>query len=144
MPAMDLSHSRHPLQRHPQASLDAEPRYCLAETVGEAAAAVRAGRPASCRGVLVRRSPAMTAGRTVLSGWSLAMGGPCRTAVGCAGPRTGDTLTSVGKELPERFPAFTASTLFPTGTRGDKRRTRGSAWCRPQSMGSSRLRRGNS
>jgi len=39
-------------------------------------ASERAGRPGSRAGVLVRRSPASLAGRAVLYGWSLAVGGP--------------------------------------------------------------------
>jgi hypothetical protein len=150
MPAMDLSHFRHPSQRDPQAGLDARPRYPRAGTAGAAGAAVRAGRPASWEGVSVRRSPARVAGRTVLSGWSLTQGSTRPTAAWPTGHQATGAWATVGEELPERRQAFSASTLTTGGPTGRPEASmvetsrKQAAWFRPQCTGRSGLRRGDS
>jgi hypothetical protein len=74
----------------------------FADDLGEDAPAERAGRSGCFAGVLVRRSPAIRAGRTVLSGWSLAMGDPRSTAAGRSGLATARLQASVTKVNPGR------------------------------------------
>jgi hypothetical protein len=62
----------------------------------------RAGRLASLVGVLVRRSPASSAGRVIRFGWSLTVGGPKASAVGRLGLSTTKTPASGAKVLRER------------------------------------------
>ena len=145
LPAMDLSLSRHPSQQSPQAGLDAGTRYGHADTIGAATATLRAGRPESCRVVLDRRSPASSAGRAVLSGWSLATGEPCPTVAALGiGRMTGGNAAAVGMELPERALRFMAPAMPPTGSMAAKRRKPRAAWSRPHSARRSPLRRGDS
>jgi hypothetical protein len=62
----------------------------------------RAGRLGSLVGVLVRRSRASSAGRAILSGWSLTVGGPKASAVWCPGLSMTKTPASGAKVLRER------------------------------------------
>lgn len=72
-----------------------------ADLSGEDAAANKAGRPGNGT-VLVRRNPAMRAGRTVLSGWSDADGSPRLTATGCIGFLKAKAPVARAKGLPKR------------------------------------------
>jgi hypothetical protein len=145
MPAMVLSHPRHPSQRDPQAGLDAGPRYGRARAAG---AAVRAGRPVSWAGVTVRRSPARAAGQAVLSGWPFARGSTRPAFAWRTGRTTTVTRANAGEELPERCPGFSVQELAPVGypsrppaSTPDQSRKPGTACLRPLSTGRSRLRR---
>src|SRR5262249_43925767 len=93
--ATPLSFPRHLSPADPDADMAPAPRYehANANGYGVAHAAQRAGRPGSLAGVLGSRSPAITAGRAILSGWSLISGGvhPAR--------RTG--LTAGAREIPD-------------------------------------------
>ena len=139
MPAMDLSHLRHPSQSDPQAGMDTGPRYWRAEPSGAASAVERAGRPGRSSGVLVRRNPAINAGRAILSGWSLATGEPFPTAAWCIGRFSPASPAAVEQahrlRFPERSQPFPATALTPGGPasqpRGDraqKRRQGTKAW----------------
>jgi hypothetical protein len=65
-----LSPSRHEMPcLVPNRSAPAS-RYDFAERCGKDTAAARAGRPEGQPGVLVRRSPALSARPTILAGWS--------------------------------------------------------------------------
>jgi hypothetical protein len=61
------------------------------------AVADRAGRSERCPGVLIRRSPALTAGRIITQRCSVALGGPRPTAVWRSGRFTATRTTSVGE-----------------------------------------------
>jgi hypothetical protein len=136
MPAMDLSHSRHPSQRD-QADQDLRPWYPPAKPIGAGTTAVRAGRSASRPGVLASRSPAIAARRTVLFGWSLAKGETCPTVAVFARRLTTGTTAPVGEELPERSLRYPTKALqgggqgnLPLLTRGLKRRVEDTTWFR--------------
>jgi hypothetical protein len=121
LPAMDLSHSRHLSQSYRQAEADDPQRPWRADRVGAARAARRAGRPGSFPGVSVRRTPAIVAGRTVLSGWSLRKGAFSPMAMQCY-----DTAAPADRELPKRFQPPATRTLGSS-----PRRLVGTAWFRP-------------
>jgi hypothetical protein len=79
-PATPLSTSRHLPGSYPGADMDPGTREGHAENLGAALAAPRAGRPGCSAGVPVSRSPAITAGRAILSGWPRSERGVCATA----------------------------------------------------------------
>jgi hypothetical protein len=95
--------SRHSSQRYPQAGHEPGPRHALAGPADEDAVADRAGRPGCCSGVLVRRSPALGAGRTLPPGWSVSKGGCCPTAAWRLDRFTAGAWASAGMLLPGRF-----------------------------------------
>ena len=141
LPAMDLSHSRHLSQGIPLAGSDDPRRQDRAEAIG-AAAAARAGRPGSSPGVPVRRTPAIVAGRTVLSRWSPDARVLRPIPTYCRGRFTGRTGAAGGQELAQRLQSFAARTLPrggllrpPADQWSGKRRKPGTAWFRPVTGG---------
>jgi len=97
-----LSHPRRLSQPTWQTGYPPVTPHCFVDARDEDRGGQRAGRLGSLVGVLVRRSPAMSAGRTVLSGWSFTVGGPQASAVRCPGLFTTKTPASGAKVLPER------------------------------------------
>src|SRR5262249_50813855 len=95
--AVLLSLTRHPSPSDPQAGADPGMRYAAVQ--GMAHAAPRAGRPGRSAGVPDSRGPAISAGRAILSGWSLAVGDPCATAARRLAAFAGTTPATVGKAL---------------------------------------------
>jgi hypothetical protein len=136
MPAMDLSHSRHPSQRD-QAVQDIRPWYYPAKPSGVGSATVRAGRPESRSGVLASRSLAIAARPTVLFGWSLAKGEACPTAAVFTRRLTTSRTATLDEQLPERSLPHPTQALpaggqrdLPALTRGQKRRVGNTTWFR--------------
>jgi hypothetical protein len=109
-PTGPLSLTRHRFVGYPQASTDTGMRQGGAEG---AACAARAGLPGSPAGVPVSRSPARSAGRAILSGWSPS-GRGVRSAAWCAASIARPVQASPGAMLPGRPGAFTRGPL-PAG-----------------------------
>src|SRR5262249_43991261 len=84
-PALPLSVTRHFSRGTMRTDSDPMTRYAGAKECGAGYTALRAGRLAGLAGVLVRRSPAITAGQTILSRWSLAVGRLRPVGVWCRG-----------------------------------------------------------
>jgi hypothetical protein len=95
-------------------------------------AAPGAGRPRSRAGVLSRRSPARTAGRAILSGWSL-LGGPTQAAAASPGRIPAGLVASVGEVPPGRRVTVTACLLArgPFAPPAQAYARGGVAWCKP-------------
>jgi hypothetical protein len=137
-PAMALSHSRHPSHSDREAGLDSGPWYVRAETFGAANAAERAGRPGCCPGVSASRIPARAVGRTVLSGWSLAVEEPYPPTPCYSGRFTAGMQRSVDQGCFQRLQRNSARSLQrgglssrPVLTSSGKRRILEMAWPRP-------------
>jgi hypothetical protein len=109
-PAVSLSPTRHPSSSDPRTDTEPGKRYERAMNRGAAHAAIRAGRPGSCAGVLGSRLPARCAGRAILSGWARAAGGSCPTAAWRSGFTAGG-FTAAGATLAGRPDAYPRGTL---------------------------------
>ena len=137
-PAMALSHSRHPSHSDCGSDPDTRPGSGGAEGIGAAPAVERAGRPGRCPGVLASRSLARAAGRTVLSGWPLAMEVPYPPNSCYAGRFTTGMQAEVGQERFQRSQSYSARSLQRGGlssrsvaTNSGKRRILERVWPRP-------------
>jgi hypothetical protein len=95
-------------QRLPRAGYKPASRRVFADDLGEDFAVDGAGRLRSRSGVLVRRSPARAAGRTILSGWSCAVGVSRSSAADTVGLQTANSSASGSKLLPEHPLSFHA------------------------------------
>jgi hypothetical protein len=83
----------------PQPGYETGLRQECAGNVGVDPAVVGAGRPRGRTGVLVRRSPAISAGLAIRFGWRFANGGPRLTAVEHAGLLQTTCSTPAGNTL---------------------------------------------
>jgi hypothetical protein len=119
-------------QRHlsaPYADSDPRPRHEGTAFGGASRAAWRAGRPGGPAGVPVRRHPARSAGRAILSGWSPAAGaaaplhGWCPDRLMVRPPALADQRIPSGylQAFPRRTLPTGSLTSMPAGTRSGKR-----------------------
>jgi hypothetical protein len=132
-----LSHARRLSQCLPRTGYPPVSRPVFVDDLDADLAAERAGRPGS-RDVLVRRSPAMTAGRAVLWGWPGTVRVPGATADRLLGLAKANLPASGAKVLRERPQGFqlwaerTGSPLgLPRGQQPDKRLEGTPAWPMP-------------
>jgi len=134
--ATDVQMPRGPLSmRHPSPGCEENRTEPLQQRVrnrrnGADRAAVRAGRPGSPAGVLVRRNPARKAGRAVLFGWPIAAGATPPFTV----RSTTRATAGVGTILPGRL-----STLFAGAHAGGRWRSQGHSSAKRQEVDQARL-----
>jgi hypothetical protein len=98
--AVVLSYQRHLSTRASQAGSDPRPRHERIALGGASHAARRAGRPGSPAGVPERRHPARSAGRAILSRWSLAAGATAPRAAWCLDRLTIKRTAPAGQGTP--------------------------------------------
>jgi len=116
-----LSHLRHLSQRFRTGYQPGTRRFDLWV---DDSTANRAGRPGSIAGVLVRRSPAMSAGLAVRFGWPKATGVSCPMADDwCLGENDSKRRMSAGSMLPGRMAVMPAK--WPAFCRAPWASTRG-------------------
>ena len=131
--AMPLSCTRHLMMTDSRPDADPAMRYEPATSA--ASSAQWAGRPGYVAGVLSSRNPAITAGRAILSGWSLVEGGACPAAVGISGRFTALMPMPAGEVLPGRTQLTRLHALRPwrlsPSVRSGKRGEVSTAYHRP-------------
>jgi len=110
------------------------------------------GRSPRRAGVLCRRSPAISAGRTILLGWSSTWGGPKPAAAArlrtcsLAGTRlvasVGEVAPAPRRSVSESVSAFTGRGSQPKACTAGQRSTETLVWCKPASRTPSASTRG--
>jgi hypothetical protein len=106
---------RQPSQRYPRSHMEPRLRLHHTDRHGVDGTADWAGRPGCRSGVLASRSPDMSSGRIIPTGWSLARRGTCSASAWCFGLFTAKPPATTGKVLSGRLPASRVAALASLG-----------------------------